>query len=131
MSCKTVLSRKVHSAAKGTSAKKDLMTTSIFVLLETAQIVLDPYVNLPWLGLYLLDGWESVRVETSFLACVPGLQPLVIIFLPEVWKNIFHVQTVSEWFEMSGAELLGFLIVFCFIPDILKTTSNPIGKGLY
>lgn len=131
MSSKMILSRKVHSAAKGALAKKDLITTSIFGLLETDQILLAPYVELQWLGLYLLERWESIWVETSFLARVSGLQPLLIISLLEVWKNIFHVrvwQTVSEWFEMSGAELLGFLITFCFIPDILKTTSSPIGK---
>lgn len=106
-------------------AKKDLITVSIFGLLEANQILLAPYVNLQgWV--YICWRCESIQDETSFLGCVSGLQPLFIIFLLKVWKNVFHVRvwlTVSEWFEMSGAELLGFLITFCFIPGIL----NPIG----
>lgn len=75
-----------------TLAKKDLITTSILGLLGKVlrcQTLLVHYVELQGVfgsGLYLLEGWESVWDEASFLVWVSGLKVFFIISCTEIGK---------------------------------------------
>lgn len=88
---KIISRRKVHNSLK-TLAKKYLLTTSILGLLGKVlrcQTLLVHYVELQGVfgsGLYLLEGWESVWDEASFLVWVSGLKAFFIILCTEIGK---------------------------------------------
>lgn len=143
---KIISSRKVCNSANEvkSSAKPDLITASIFGLLEMALRHQNARLwcwaaAFPWMGSVSVGGVGEQDVARFALGnrlgwgqlscvCVPGLKASFIVFF---WKTEKPFMFVSEEVSLNGSGCLirSFWVAFCFIHGVLNTTSKTVGKA--